>query len=83
LIYDFLTETRTSHRQAQRLLQQQAKIREQARRRQAQKRLRFGLSALILAVIMLFTNLGPWMDSIPLEVWLLSFTGIGLLYFRR
>jgi phosphoribosyl-ATP pyrophosphohydrolase/phosphoribosyl-AMP cyclohydrolase len=23
------------------------------------------------------------MDSMPLELWLLGFTGIGLLYFRR
>jgi len=83
LVYDFLADTRSSRRQAKRLLQEQAKARQQVRRTQSKKRFRFGVSALLLAVIMVFTNLGQWMDSMPLEIWLLSFTGIGLLYFRR
>jgi ubiquinone biosynthesis protein len=83
LVYDFLTEARTSQKQAQRIMQKQAALREQARRRRSKKRFRFGLAAILLAAIMATTNLGAWMDSLPLEVWLLSFTGLGLLYFRH
>ncbi len=83
LVYDFLSDTRASRRQTQRLLKEQAKARIQARQKLSKKRIHFGLAALFLAGIMMFTNLGQIMDSMPLELWLLSFTGIGLLYFRR
>lgn len=83
LVYDFLVDTRSSRRQTERILQEQIKAQSQAHRMQSKKRFRFAISALLLAIIMLYTNLGQWMNSIPLEIWLLSFTGIGLLYFRR
>lgn len=83
LVYDFLSETRISRRQAQRLLEEQAKESKQAQQQLSKKRFRFGLAALSLACIMMFTELGRFMDTMPLELWLLGFTGIGLLYFRR
>ena len=83
LVYDFLSETRASRRQTQRLLKEQAKSRIQAQQKLSKKHFRFGIAALLLTGIMMFTNLGQIMDSMPLELWLLSFTGIGLLYFRR
>ncbi len=83
LVYDFLSETRISRRQAQRLLKEQAKESKQAQQQLSKKRFRFGLAALSLAIVMMFTELGQFMDTMPLELWLLSFTGIGLLYFRR
>lgn len=83
LIYDFLSDTRSSRRQAQRLMQEQVAARRQARRLHSKKRFRFGMTLLILAGLMLTTDLGQWMDSMPLEIWLLSLGGIGLLYFRR
>jgi ubiquinone biosynthesis protein len=83
LVYDFLSETRTSRRQTQRLLKEQAKAHLQAQQKQSEKRFHFGLAALLLASLMIFTDLGQFMDSMPLELWLLGFTGIGLLYFRR
>ena len=83
LIHDFLSDTRSSKRQLQRMMQEQAQSRRHQHHLQSRKRFRFGLGALVLAGVMLFTNLGAWMDSIPLVVWLLSFSGLGLLYFRR
>jgi ubiquinone biosynthesis protein len=83
LVYDFLSDSRSSRRQAQRMMNEHTRSRMQFHRLQSQKRLRFGIGALLLAGLMMFTDLGGWMDSIPLEVWLLSFSGIGLLYFRR
>lgn len=83
LVYDFLSESRASRRQAQRLLEEQAKTRMQATQKLSKKRFRFGFAALMLAALMISTDLGQFMDSMPLEIWLFSFTGIGLLYFRR
>ncbi len=83
LIYDFLSDTRASRLETQRLLKDQAKLRLQAQQKLSKKRLRFGLATLVLAGIMMLTDLGQLMDSMPLEIWLLSFAGIGLLYFRR
>ncbi len=83
LVYDFLSDSRASRREAQRLLKAQAKSRLHAQQKISKKRFRFGLAALVLVSIMMLTDLGQLMNSMPLEIWLLSFTGIGLLYFRR
>ena len=83
LVYDFLSDTRAYRRQAGHMMQEQTKSRLQFRTLQSQKRCRFGIGTLLLTGLIMFTDLGGWMDTIPLEVWLLSFSGIGLLYFRR
>ncbi len=83
LLFDLLSDGRAARRQAQRKLQEQAIARQLASRKLAAKRLRFGLAALLLAAIMGFTGLGEWMESLPLALWLLTFVGFGLVYFRR
>ncbi len=83
LLFDFLSEGRINQKQSQRLAMQQEKAELEANRRLSQKRTRFGTASLLLAAAMAFTGLGDWMAAFPLSLWLLSFTGLGLLYFRR
>ncbi len=82
LLHDFLLDGRASRKQALQRQHEREQARHQYRQRQSRKLLVAGLGSLGLAVLAVFTGLGSWMASLPLIVWLLVFSGVGLLYFR-
>ena len=82
LVYDLLTESRASRRQAQRQLQEQTRARQLASQKLAKKRLHFGLFIILLAALTGFTALGEWAGSLPPAFWILGLVGTGFVYFR-
>jgi len=82
LLHDFLLDGRARRKQALQRQHERELVRQRHRQRRSRKLLTAGLGSLGLAVLAAFTGLGAWMASFPLIVWLLVFSGIGLLYFR-
>jgi len=82
LLHDFLLDGRARRKQALQRQHERELVRQRHRQRRSRKLLAAGLGSLGLAVLAAFTGLGAWMASFPLIVWLLVFSGIGLLYFR-
>ncbi len=82
LVHEFLQDSRASRRQEIQALQEARKKMEKLRQKRRRKRTAFGVAALILAALMAFTALGPWMNTFSPMLWAAFFGGVGLLYFR-
>ena len=82
LLHDFLLDGRLIRKQELHRQHARNAMREQARKKRSRKLAVAGLASLTLAALAALTGLGAWMASYPLILWLLCFSGLGLLYFR-